>query len=143
MAAAVSTDSFSMKSYHSAQTSSSVVPREQPQEQQQQPPEARPGNPDEIWILRQGKQSAHKIWVSDLVEKRYTDVSGLRKFLTREEFPDWEKIPPDDIFIKKHGANGWLAGRTPISELAGNKEEEPHLVEVKVGKSDNAAKSKC
>lgn len=129
-----STDSFSLESYHSTQTSSSV-PREQPQEQQlqpqqqRQPPEARPGNPDEIWILRQGKRSAHMILVSDLVEKRYTNVSGLREFLV-SKFPDWEEIPPDDIFIKKHGGDDWLAEDTPISELAGNTRLTPHLVET-------------
>jgi hypothetical protein len=74
------------------------------------------------------------IWVSDLAEKRYTNVSGLREFLTREEFPSWKDIPPTYILIKKHGENEWLAGRTPISELAGNTRLTPHLVEVKVGK---------
>lgn len=129
---AVPSDAIALKPYHSTQASSSAIPGEQ-QEQSQQLLQVPPGNPNELWIRRQKHDSAYMISVSDLMEKGCSIVSGLRKHLT-EEFTDWKDIPPDDIFIYKHGEKKSLAQKTRITELAGNTEETPHFVEVKVGK---------
>lgn len=103
------------------------------QQEVKPPPTSPPGNPDEIWIRRLCDKKAYKIWVSDLVEKRYTDVSGLCKQLT-EEFPSWKDVDPTHIYIYKHGQEKWLVEETPVAELAGNTRQTPHIVEVEVGK---------
>jgi hypothetical protein len=93
-------------------------------------PEATGGNPDEIWILREGAAGAEKFRLSTLPAD-FDDVAGLRRHMKEFYSVAFASVEADEIVIKDKATGAVLSGSMKVRDLAGNTSTTPYPVKVK------------